>query len=79
MWEELQALTDEEEYRRLAKKLDMYIIEQHPYLWGVRVPSFAVAQPWIVGYNGEMGLGNCQWNGPHSRVWIDSQLKEELN
>ena len=79
MWGELQALTDEEEYRRLAKKLDMYIIEQHPYLWGVRVPSFAVAQPWIVGYNGEMGLGNCQWNGPHSRVWIDSQLKEELN
>ena len=79
MWEELLALTDEEEYRRLVKKLDMYIIEQHPYLWGVRVPSFAVAQPWIVGYNGEMQLGNCHWTQPYNRIWIDSQLKDEMN
>ena len=79
MWEELLALTDEEEYRQLAKKLDMYIIEQHPYLWGVRVPSFAVAQPWIVGYNGEMQLGNCHWTQPYTRIWIDSHLKDEMN
>ncbi len=77
-WEELQAATGDE-YRRLAKALDMYVIEQHRYLWGVKFATFNVAQPWIVGYNGEMGLGNCQWNGVYSRVWIDSQLKEELN
>ena len=77
-WEELQAATGDE-YRRLAKALDMYVIEQHRYLWGVKFATFNVAQPWIVGYNGEMGLGNCQWNGPYSRVWIDSQLKDEMN
>ena len=77
-WEELQAATGDE-YRRLAKALDMYVIEQHRYLWGVKFATFNVAQPWIVGYNGEMGLGNCAWNGPYSRVWIDSQLKDEMN
>ena len=79
MWEELLALTDEEEHRRMAKKLDMYIIEQHPYLWGVRVPSFTVAQLWIVGFNGEMQMGNCHWTQPYTRIWIDSQLKDEMN
>ncbi len=79
-WEELQAARgDEDEYRRLAKALDMYVIEQHPYIWGVRVPTFNVAQPWIVGYNGEMGIGNCGWEGPYNRLWIDSELKDELN
>ena len=77
-WEELQA-TSGDEYRRLAKELDLWVIEQHPYIWGVRVGSFNVAQPWIVGLNGEMGIGNCGWEGPLVRSWIDSQLKAELN
>ena len=29
-----------------------------------------VAQPWIVGYNGEMAIGNCAWNGPYARMWL---------
>ena len=79
-WEELHAASgDEDEYRRLAKALDMYAIEQHVYLWGPRVPSFAVVQPWIVGYNGENQLGNCHWTQPYARIWIDSQLKDEMN
>ena len=77
-WEESQA-TSGDEYRRLAKELDLWVIEQHPYIWGVRVGSFNVAQPWIVGLNGEMGIGNCGWEGPLVRSWIDSQLKAELN
>ncbi len=77
-WEELQA-TSGDEYRRLAKELDLWVIEQHPYIWGVRVGSFNVAQPWIVGLNGEMGIGNCGWEGPLVRSWIDSRLKAELN
>ncbi len=40
---------------------------------------FAVAEPWIVGLNGEMGIGNCGWEGPLVRSWIDSRLKAELN
>jgi len=79
-WEELQAaINDEDEYRRLAKPLDMYAIEQHVYIWGPRAPSFSVAQPWIVGYNGEMQVGNAGWTLPYARIWVDSQLKAELN
>ncbi|MDE0022987.1 MAG: ABC transporter substrate-binding protein [Spirochaetaceae bacterium] len=79
-YDELEAAAgDAEEYRRLAKALDMYVIEQHPYIYGPRVATFNVAQPWIVGYNGEMAIGNCAWNGPYARMWIDSQLKAELN
>ena len=77
-WEELEA-TSGDEYRRLAKELDLWVIEQHPYIWGVRVGSFNVAHPWIVGLNGEMQIGNCGWEGPLVRSWIDSQLKAELN
>jgi peptide/nickel transport system substrate-binding protein len=79
-WQEVVAASsDENEYRRLAKKLDLYVLEQHFYIWGVKVPTFNVAQPWIVGYNGEMGIGNCGWEGPYNRLWIDSELKDELN
>ena len=59
--------------------MDMYAIEQHLYIWGPRVPAFAVAQPWIVGFNGEMQVGNCGHVQPYARMWIDSQLKAELN
>ena len=76
---EYQAMTDPDAARRLAKELDMYVIEQHPYIWGVRVGSFNVAQPWVVGLNGEMQIGNCGWEGPLLRSWFDSQLKAELN
>ncbi len=79
-WEELQAaIDDEDEYRRLAKALDMYAIEQHVYIWGVRVPGFSVAQPWIVGFNGELQVGAGGYTLPYARMWIDSQLKAELN
>ena len=77
-WKELEA-TSGDEYRRLAKELDLWVIEQHPYIWGVRVGSFNVAQPWIVGFNGEMQIGNCGWEGTYNRLWIDSELKDELN
>ena len=76
---EYQAMTDQDAAIRLAKELDMWVIEQHPYIWGVRVGSFNVAQPWIVGHNGEMQIGNCGWEGTYNRLWIDSQLKAELN
>ena len=68
-----------DEYRRRVKALDMYVIDQHTYLWGPRVATFNVAQEWIAGYDGEMGLGTCQWTQIYPRIWVDSQLKAELN
>ena len=45
----------------------------------MRVGAFNVAQPWVVGYNGENDIGGCGWTLPCARMWIDSQLKAELN
>ncbi len=78
MWDEVEAAIGDEQ-QRLAKALDMYAIEQHLYLWGVRVLSFDVGQPWIAGLNGEQQLGACGATQLYSRMWIDSQLKAELN
>ena len=77
-WNELQATTGDE-YRQMAKALDLYVVEQHRYLWGPLVPSFTVSQPWLVGYNGEMQMGNCGWTEIYPRLWVDSQLKDEMN
>ena len=46
----------------------MYAIEQHVYIWGPRVPSFNVAQPWIVGYDGEVQVGDAGWTLPYARI-----------
>ena len=77
-WNELQATTGDE-YRELAKALDLYVVEQHRYLWGPLVPSFTVSQPWLAGYNGEMQMGNCGWTEIYARLWVDGQLKDEMN
>ena len=70
--------TDEEEQKRLAKEADMYAIRQQWIIWGPRTPNVQLGQPWLVGYNGEIGLGSCSWQVPWSRLWIDQELKQEM-
>ena len=77
-WKELQASSGDE-FQRLAKALDLYVIQQHNYLWGPIVPGYTATQPWLVSYNGEMQMGNCGWTEPYARMWVDSQLKDEMN
>ena len=85
-WPELDAMVDaaltatnHEEQQRLIVEADMYGIEKHWQIWGPRSPTFMVAQPWLTGYSGEIGhwaVGD-QWT-THSRLWIDSELKEAM-
>ena len=73
------AATTHEEQQRLIVEADMYVIEKHWQIWGPRSPTFMVAQPWLTGYSGEIGhwaVGD-QWT-THSRLWIDSELKEAM-
>ena len=67
-----------EEMNRLGKEADMYAIKQQWVIWGPRVPQFQINQPWLVGYNGEIQLGNCGWHNVFHRLWIDHELKEEM-
>ena len=67
-----------EEQQRLVREADMYFIEQHYNLWGPKVPLFNAAQPWIKGYNGEVELGLARATAILARIWIDSDLKQEM-
>ena len=64
-----------EEQQRLVAEADMYMIEQHWYIWGPKVPQFEAVQPWVIGFNGEIFFGT---HSPFERLWIDSALKSEM-
>ena len=78
LYEEMLAATTIEEQRRLIKEMDMRFIEQFWMIWGPKAPEFNVHQPWVMGYNGEGGLGAGQYQTVFSRLWIDSQLKAAM-
>ena len=84
-WPELDALVDAalaattiEEQQRLIVEADMYAIEKHWQIWGPAGPVHFLAQPWVIGYNGELSLAPNEGNTMFSRLWIDSELKEAM-
>ena len=73
-----RAATATDEQQRLAREAVMHIAEQHWTIAGPRVPSFMVTQPWLVGYSGEVELGEMDRAIILSRLWIDQDLKAEM-
>ena len=69
------AATTHEERIKWAKEANMYATAQHWIIWGPRAPQFHITQPWLIGYNGEFGLGRAGHNNIPARVWIDHELK----
>ena len=78
MYDAAAAAATPEELQKLAIELDMYEIERHWHLWGPMVPQFIAHQPWVMGYNGEVDLGRISQRVIYARLWIDSELKEEM-
>ena len=78
MVEAAEAATTLEEQQRLVREAAIYSTEQHWRLWGSRVPQFNVLQPWVIGYNGEVDLGDMDRWVLVARFWIDSELKEAM-
>ena len=64
-----------DEQNRLAKEANMYIIENQFRVWGPETPQFQATQPWIIGYNGEMRIGDSETQSFLAYLWIDSALK----
>ena len=67
-----------EDQQRLVGEADMYFVAQHYNLWGPKVPLFNATQPWVKGYNGEVELGLARAIAILARIWIDSDLKQEM-
>ena len=66
------------EMKGLIKQMDMRIIEQHWQLFGPLAPQFNVAQPWVMGYDGEGILGGNTNHVLFQYLWIDSELKKRM-
>ena len=86
-WPELDAMVDAalsatttEEQQRLVAETDKYAMSRHWLIWGPKAPTFFYAQPWVVGYSGELdgALGAGTGNGMLGRLWIDSELKAAM-
>ena len=84
-WPEMDAMVDAalsarttEEQQRLVAELDKYAMSRHWLIWGPKSPVFFYTQPWVVGYNGELGLPSGEYRSLFARLWIDSELKEAM-
>ena len=77
-YEAAVAATTVEELQRLVQAVDRREIEQHYTIFGPRGPLFHAIQPWVIGFNGEEGLGNMSRTTVFARLWIDSELKKEM-
>jgi peptide/nickel transport system substrate-binding protein len=63
---------------QVFKEITPYILEQ---AWFIPTPAYeghTLWQPWIMGYNGEYGCGNSDWNTWAQYVWIDQSMKQKM-
>ena len=78
MYEAGGAATTMEEQNRIAGELNQYGIEKFWTIWGGMAPEYMAIQPWVIGFDGELALGNNQQQSLFARLWIDSELKEAM-
>ncbi len=86
-WPELDVMVDAalsarttEEQQRLIAEADKYAMSRHWLIWGPKSPVYYMAQPWTIGYSGEIGLALASGEQQllFARLWIDSALKKEM-
>ena len=86
-WPELDVMVDAalsarsiEEQQRLIAEADEYAMSRHWLIWAPKGPVYYMAQPWVVGYSGEVGssLASGENQLLFARFWIDSALKKEM-
>ena len=75
---DMRAAASVQEWQRFFREADDYVIEKHWRIWGPVLPFVQVVQPWIIGYNGEVNIGDHQTIDVFARIWIDSELKAAM-
>ena len=74
-----QPLPPLSELRQLATELDPGTsLLRHWHLWGPMDDQFIAHQPSVICYDGEVDLGRISQRLIYARLWIDSELKEEM-
>ena len=85
-WPELDVMVDAalsartiEEQQTLIAEADKYAMSRHWLIWGPKSPVYYMAQPWTIGYSGELPyLASGEQQLVFARLWIDSALKTEM-
>ncbi len=78
LYEAFQVATTVEEQKRIFREFDLHYVSQHFQAWGPKSPFFQAVQPWVIGFNGEVFLGDMDNALPVVRLWIDQDLKREM-
>jgi peptide/nickel transport system substrate-binding protein len=76
--EDIAAAASPAERTALFKEANMYCTES---FWAVKLPpsySYSVWQPWLKGYNGELGETMHNPGGMDKWLWIDQDLKKAM-
>ena len=73
------AATDREEYLKLVREMDMHFIKQMWTLYLPPIPDrFAIHQPWLKGWRGELGGSEDDFLSAFPYMWVDKELKKEM-
>ncbi len=78
LWKAANTAANVEERNRLLKKANMYNVEQHWNIMGPVTPRYKLAQLWVMGFNGELRLGQGIYSTVMTRVWIEQVLEKEM-
>ena len=78
LFEALKVAATAEEYQRLAREADFWLVKNHIFMWGGLNPWFNVTQPWLQGFDGDFYMGTWNKNAVFARLWIDQALKREM-
>lgn len=78
-WQDVwDAFLDWDEQCRIFKEQVPYILEN---AWMIPSPAYnnyAIWQPWVKDYHGEINLGNCDRVDFAKWIWVDQEMKKEM-
>jgi len=77
-FDKARAEPDVAKAKKLLKELNVYIIEQCPYIILPNAYFFSYAWPWVKNWYGELNANVRSPGQIHARVWIDRDLKYKM-
>ena len=78
IWDMLRS-RDEQQRQQIAKELTAEMLDRAPYIWLPVQYRYSAWWPWVKNYNGELCAGAVRPGPIYARIWIDQQMKKEMN
>ncbi len=79
LYAKIQLTVDETERNKLWKELEYYTLENVFYIGIVSPPPFyRVAQPWLMGWHGEVYYRQFDQGNVNAHLWLDLDMKKAM-